>query len=194
MENSQKKVAKTIRMTKEVEEKFENAFKESNTDSKGEYLDSILDIVLNDEPTVEIEEVEIEVEKRLEPNQILITLTQAQMFVLREHVTRSQEFATEQNRIIDKLKNKPWYASSDLYKPEFQELWVRNIELSEKMDEAEKENAIKYNMSAFLLNLFLTNIIEGNISNTEVSVDDIELFIQNQDETSKIEENEPVNN
>jgi len=176
----QKKVVKTIRMTAEVNDQFETAFEESNFDSKGEYLEYLLNKVNNDEPTVEVEEVEIEVEKKLEANQLLITLTPAQQFILREHVTRSPDFAQEQNRVIDKLANKPWWASNDAYKPEFQALWVRNIELTEKMEETEKEEAIKHNMSAFILNMFLVRLISGDLDESEVSVDDIETFIQEQ--------------
>ena len=102
MEKS-KKVAKTIRMTAEVNDKLETAFEESNFDSKGEFIESLIDQANNDEPTVEIEEVEIEVEveKKLEPNQLLISLTPAQMFALRGHVSEP-EFAAKQNRLVDK--------------------------------------------------------------------------------------------
>lgn len=185
-----KKVVKTIRMTAEVNEKFETAFEESNFDSKGEYLESLVDQANNDEPTVEVEEVEIEVEKKLEPNQLLLSLTPAQQFILREHVTRNPEFAKEQNRMIDKLSNKPWYATSDIYKPEFQELWVRNIELNENMEESEKEDAIKHNMAAFILNMFLLQLINYDFQETEVKIRDIEAFIEEQSSNSNPEEDE----
>ncbi|MBN2635252.1 MAG: hypothetical protein JXR61_03210 [Prolixibacteraceae bacterium] len=187
---NEKKVVKTIRMTAEVDEKFEAAFEESNFDSKGEYLESLVDQANNDEPTVEIEEVEIEVEKKLEPNQLLLSLTPAQQFILREHVTRDPRFAQEQNRMIDKLSNKPWYATSDIYKPEFQELWVRNIELNEEMEEGEKEEAIKHNMGAFILNMFLLQLINYDFQETEVKIKDIEAFIEEQSSNSNLEEDE----
>lgn len=187
---NEKKVVKTIRMTAEVDEKFEAAFEESNFDSKGEYLESLVDQANNDEPTVEVEEVEIEVEKKLEPNQLLLSLTPAQQFILREHVTRDPRFAQEQNRMIDKLSNKPWYATSDIYKPEFQELWVRNIELNEKMEESEKEEAIKHNMGAFILNMFLLQLINYDFQETEVKIKDIEAFIEEQSFNSNPEEDE----
>ena len=188
--SNEKKVVKTIRMTAEVNEKFETAFEESNFDSKGEYLESLVDQANNDEPTIEVEEVEIEVEKKLEPNQLLIALTPAQQFILREHVTRNPEFAQEQNRIIEKLADKPWYATSDIYKPEFQELWVRNIELNDKMEETEKEEAIKHNMAAFILNMFLLQLINYDFQETEVKIKDIETFILEQSSNSKPEEDE----
>jgi hypothetical protein len=188
--NKQKKVPVTTRMREDRREKLEKAFEESNFDTKDEYIEWLIDYVHNYEPEIKIKEVEVEVEKKLEPNQILITLNPVQMFILREHVSRAPDFAVKQNKIIDKLKNKPWYASSDLYNPNFQELWVRNIELTEEMTEIEKEEVIKHNMSAFLLNVFLTNLIDGNIYNSDVNVDDIELFIQNQIETSKPDEDE----
>lgn len=189
MSNS-KKFAKTIRMTTEVDQKFETAFQESNFDSKGEFIEYLIDKALNDEPTVEIEEVKVEVEKKLEPNQLLFTLTPAQMFALREYVTRSPEFVLNQNKIIDKLAVKPWWASSDLYIAELQELWVRNIEPSEKMEESEKEVVVKHNMCAYILNMFLFHIVEGNISDADVSAEDIRAFIQEQADNKKSEEYE----
>ncbi|MCY1721866.1 hypothetical protein OU798_16040 [Prolixibacteraceae bacterium Z1-6] len=191
MSNS-KKVVKTIRMTAEFNDKFETAFEESNFDSKGEYLESLFDKANDDEPTVEIEEVEkvIEVEKKLKSNQLLITLTPAQQFVLREHVTRSPDFAQEQNRVIEKLANKPWWASNDVYKPEFQELWIRNIELDENMEESERQDAIKHNMSAFIINMFLVRLISNDLDESEVRVEDIETFILEQSEISKSVEDE----
>ncbi|NQU53006.1 MAG: hypothetical protein HQ522_10765 [Bacteroidetes bacterium] len=188
MPNS-KKVVKTIRMTAETNEKFETAFEESNVDSKGEFIDSLIDQALNDEPTIEVEEIEIEVEKKLEPNQILISLTPAQMFALHGHVSE-QEFAEKQNRIINKLSNKPWYASSDIYKPEFQQLWTPSIELKEQMDETERGKAIKNNMGAFLANMFLTNLIDSNIPESAVSIEDIETFILEQSELENTKEDE----
>ncbi|WP_343334195.1 hypothetical protein [Draconibacterium aestuarii] len=179
-------------MTAEFNDKFETAFEESNFDSKGEYLESLFDKANDDEPTVEIEEVEkvIEVEKKLKSNQLLITLTPAQQFVLREHVTRSPDFAQEQNRVIEKLANKPWWASNDVYKPEFQELWIRNIELDENMEESERQDAIKHNMSAFIINMFLVRLISNDLDESEVRVEDIETFILEQSEISKSVEDE----
>jgi hypothetical protein len=186
--NNSKKVLKSMRMTAEFNDKFEAAFEESNFDSKGEYFESIFDKANKDEPTVEIEEVEVE--KKLEPNQLLISLTPAQHFILREHVTRDPNFAQEQNRVIDKLANKPWWGSNDAYKPEFQELWVRSIELAEEMEETEKKEAIKHNMSAFILNMFLIRLVSYDLQETKVSTEDIETFIHEQTETSKIEKDE----
>ncbi len=191
MENS-KKVAKTIRMTAEVNDKFETAFEESNFDSKGEFIESLIDKGNNDEPTVEIEEIEIEVEKKLNPNQLLITLTPPQMFALHEHVTRTPDFAQNQNLLIGKLEKKPWWASSEIYCPALRDLWVRNIELTEKMDESEKEEAIKHNMSAFMLNMFFSHLVNGDIPNANVCAEDIKAFVLDQSKIENPVENENV--
>ncbi|MDB4582944.1 hypothetical protein N9164_07325 [Draconibacterium sp.] len=174
-----KKMVKTIRMSPTTNEKFETAFENSNADSKGEYLDSILEQVLNYKPTTEIQEVEVEVEKKLESNQILVSLTPAQMFALKEHISAVPDYAEKQNEIIDLLsEGKPLFSFSKLYEPEFQELWVRNIVLTEEMSEAEMEAAIKHNISAYLLNMFFTNLIDENIPDLHVDTSDIKAFIK----------------
>jgi hypothetical protein len=176
-----KKMVKTIRMSPHTNEKFEAAFENSNADSKGEYLDSILDQVLNYKPTTEVKEVEIRVEKELESNQILVSLTPAQMFALKEHILAVPDYAEKQNEIIDMLsEGQPLFSFSKLYEPEFQELWVRNKVFTEEMSEVEKEAAIKHNISAYLLNMFFTNLIDGNIPDLHVDANDIKAFVQKQ--------------
>lgn len=118
--------------------------------------------------------------RKLKDNEILLNLTPAQMFAIRETILSDPNFAENQNEIIDSLipENKPFLYFGNLFEPEFQLLWVKNIPLTEDMTPEQRESAIQHNMAAFLLNLFLINFVEEKIDDSKVTASSLKSFIQ----------------
>ena len=128
-------------------------------------------------------------EDPLRPDEIVLSLTPAQLHAIRETVSR-EGFAEEQNEILDDLKpdNTPFFYFGNLYESEFQMLWVRNIVLDEGMTQEQKETAIRHNMTAYLTNMFLMHLIEGKISKTSVNAEALKTFIREHDQNSTLKE------
>lgn len=170
----------TIRTNKETKEFFNSLFEGSGANSHGEFFQRMCEQMNTPEKTIEPEIRHVTVEKQLQANEILVNLTPAQMYAIRETVLSSDNFAQEQNEIIESLKagNKPFMYFGSLFEPEFQLLWVRNIVLTKVMTPEQKENAIRHNMSAFLVNKFLLSLIEGKISCTRVTAEILKKHIQ----------------
>ncbi len=168
----------TVRTSADTKDWFKNSFEASNANSQGDFLQKLLEKWNEDEHTPEPLIQTVTIEKDLQENQILMSLNPAQLFALRGTVT-FPNFAELQNEIIETLKNgeRPFMSFSRLFEPEFNNLWIRNIVISKTMTEAEKEKAIRHNMTAFLLNMFLVNIIEGNISKSFVTADKLKSYI-----------------
>ena len=122
-------------------------------------------------------------------NEMQLSLTPAQLYALRENVL-TEGFAENQNDIIDSLTpaNEPFLYFGNLFEPEFQSLWVKNIVLTDEMPEEEKETTIRHNMVSFLINMFLTHLIEGKIPDTSVTAKTLITFIQEQNQDSPLKE------
>ena len=116
----------------------------------------------------------------LNDNEILLNLTPAQMFAIRETTLVDPNFAEIQNEIIDSLvpENKPFLYFGNLFEPEFQLLWVKNIPLTDDMTPEQREPAIRNNMAAFLLNMFLINFVEEKIDDSKATASSLKSFIQ----------------
>lgn len=124
--------------------------------------------------------VVIEIEPKLERNEILISLNPEQLFALRETVLSSEDFAAEHNILIDDLlsNNKPFLYFGKLYDTEFQGIWIKYQEITRYMTEEQKEHAVKHNMAAFLLNVFYRQLIEDNLSDSVVTAENLKEFIR----------------
>ena len=118
------------------------------------------------------------IERQLQQSEILLSLQPAHLYALRGTVTSFANFAECQNEIIDFLKgDRPFKYSGNLFDPEFQKLVIKNTPTKNETSEADKEAAIKHNMSAFLINAFLVNFLEGKIKETGLSVNNLREFI-----------------
>ena len=180
----------SIRMSQDSKDRFDLLFDASGANSKGEFVARLLDRYENpaaQEPIEKIVEVEkpvevekiIQVEKSLEVNQLLLTLTENELFALRETVLSSSDFAERQNELIDSLapENLPFFYFGNLYDLEFQELWKRNIVVTSKMSDEDREEAIKHNMAAFLINNFFLNLLSEKITVSLVTPGVMKEFI-----------------
>jgi hypothetical protein len=164
----------SLRMAQGTKEQFDYLFEESGANSKGEFLATLLDryenpparkpiekIVEVEKPvevvkTVEVERL-VEVEKVLEANQLLLTLSDAELFALRETVLSFSDFAERQNEVIDSFspENDSIFALNHLYSPEIFQMWRRFELISETMTEEERERSVKTNIPSCLFNAFL---------------------------------------
>lgn len=179
----QKFVNKNIRMAADDLPLFDQTFQESGCSSQGEFQRKLLE-KWNEpekiaEPQTEIRTVHVE--KQLLANEILLGLTPAQEYALRQTILSIPDFAEKQNEIIDSIKvgDRPFMYFGNLFAPEFQNVWVRSIPIVKTMTTGEKENAVRANMSAFLVNMFMMHIIEGRISATKVDAESLKEFIRN---------------
>lgn len=163
----------SLRIAQETKDQFDFLFEESGSNSKGEFLATLLTRYENPprpkaiEKIVEVEKpVEVvktvEVEKSIGDDQLLLTLSDPEFFALRETVLSSTDFAEKQNEIIDSLspENKPLFGGRITHSPELYSLWVRNRPISKKMSEAAVNEAVRFNMGAFLRNAFLSSLIQ----------------------------------
>lgn len=168
-----------IRMSQDTKDFFDALFNESGTNSKGEFIATLLDryenppvrkqvekIVEIEKPvevvkTVEVEKL-VEVEKQLQPNQLLLTLSDAELFALRETVLSFSDFAERQNKIIDSLspEHDSIFAERHLHSPEIHQLWRRFEPISENMTDEEREKVIKSNIPSCLFNSFLQRVLD----------------------------------
>lgn len=116
----------------------------------------------------------------LNKKDIVLSLSPVQVYALRETVLSKDNFAEGQNELIDSLipENKPFLYFGNLFEPEFQLLWVKNIPLTDDMTPEQRESAIQHNMAAFLLNMFLTNFVEENIDDSKATASSLKSFIQ----------------
>lgn len=184
----------TVRTSAETKDWFKNSFEVSSSNSQGEFLEKLLERWNNEAPAPEPEIVTVNIERDrdLQQDEILLCLKPAQLFALRETVL-TPGFAEKQNTIIESLKgDRPWMNFSRLYEPEFLNLWTRNIVMTKTMTEAEKENAVRHNITAFLVNMFLVHIIEGNISPSMVNADNLKAFIIKTTPKKEIAPNQPT--
>lgn len=192
----------TIRTSAETKDWFKTSFEASNANSQGDFLQKLLERYNEDEPKPEPIIQTVTVNQELKPNELLLSLTPAQLFALRGTVMSFPNYAERQNEIIDSLKGKrPFLYSGNLFDPEFRNILVRNIPITKTMTEPERENAIRHNMTAFLINTFLVNIIEENIKETLVTADKLRSYIVSTTPKpnppltpNKNESNEPQNN
>ena len=173
----------------ETEEVLKSVFEASEVLTMEEFLDNLIQKFNKPEKVNEaIEETEA-VKTPILPNEILLNLSPVQLYAIRETVL-TEGFAETQNEIIDSLnpENKPFLYFGNLFEPEIQSLWIRNIVLTDDLPEDEKETAIRHNMAAFLINMFLMHLIEGKISETSVTAKTLITFIQEQDQDSQLKE------
>jgi hypothetical protein len=166
-------------MAQGTKEQFDYLFEESGANSKGEFFSMLLDryenpparkstekIVEVEKPvevvkTIEVEKL-VEVEKALEANQLLLTLSDAELFALRETVLSFSDFAERQNKVIDSFapERETWLDNSYQYCPEIHQLWRRFEPVGETMTEEEREKVVKSNIQSCLFNAFLRLIYE----------------------------------
>lgn len=177
----------TIRTNTETRDFFKVLFEGSGANSQGEFFQQMCERMNTPEERIEPKIETVTVEKPVLANEILLSLTSAQLYALRQTILSSDTFAQDQNEIIDELKpeNRPLFYSGVAFSPEIQSLWIRNIVLSKTMTQEQREAAIKHNMGAFLVNRFLIGIIEGKISCTNVTGGSMKAFIKKQIEESK---------
>ena len=161
---------------------FDQSFQESGCSSQGEFMKKLLDKWNEPEkimqPKTEIRTIQIE--RELQTNEILFQLNPAQEYALRQTILSTPDFAEKQNEIIDSIKigNRPFMYFGNLFAPEFQNVWLRSIPIDKEMSAEAKENAIRFNMSAFLVNMFMMHIIEGRITATKVDAESLKEFIR----------------
>lgn len=192
-----------VRVNEETKELFSELFAASGANSQGEFLHQLLleSMTPKPIPEKEIEYKEVKIERVLNPNELILSLSQAQLFALSSLILGSPNFAEHQNELIDRLKGgKPWFSGSNLYEPEFKNLWVKNVLISKTMTPEQREKAIKHNMSAYLINMFLVFLIEEQIESPGINVEKLKTFIRSQAAPAKPVEpiknpnNEPLNN
>lgn len=182
------RLSKTFKASQDTINEWNMLYDNSLANSQGEFAQMLLDKWNSDDPAPKTEIKTIE--KKLEPNQIVFNLSSAQLFAIRANVLSSKDFAEKQNKIIDSLLyGKPFLYFGNLYDPEFKNLWVRNIPITDKLTEEQKESAIRHNMAAFLVNMFLLHAIEGNLSARNVSAESIKAFIQKENANKKDADN-----
>ena len=184
-------------MSQDTKDFFDALFNESGANSKGEFLAILLDRYENPparEPIEKIVEVEkpieviktVEVEKALEANQLLLTLSDAELFALRETVLSFSDFAERQNKIIDSFapECESWFDNSHQYCPEIYQLWRRFEPVVETMTDEEREKVVKSNIQSCLFNASLRLIWEPdyrwNINESLVTLKIIREFIKTQ--------------
>lgn len=172
----------TIRSSVETQEFFKGLYEASGCNSQGEFLQKLCEKWNSPDETIEPVIRTVTVEKELLQSEIIMNLTAAQEYALRQTVLSSPDFAEQQNKIIDSLTagERPFLYFGNLFLPEFKSIWVKSIPLTKTMFPADREKAVKHNMSAFLINMFLTHIIEGRISATHVNADSLSEFIRSQ--------------
>lgn len=168
-------------------EYFNRSFEASACNSQGDFVRKMLDKWNEPEIIVDPEIRHVTVEKQLQANEIILSLSPAEIYAMRVMVSTSDNFAQEQNEIIDSLKteNKPFLYFGSIFEPEFQSLWVRNIVVTKMMTPEQKEFAIRHNMGAFLRNKFLFSVIDGKISEADITAEMLKSFIKKQIEAAK---------
>lgn len=125
----------------ETEELLKSTFEASEANTMEEFLDNLIQKFNKPEKVIEpIQETE-NVQARIEPNEMLLSLTPVQVYAIRETVL-SAGFAEDQNEIIDSLNyKKPGnYYYGQISEPDFESLWVRNIVFADGMTPEEKRN------------------------------------------------------
>jgi hypothetical protein len=179
----------TIRISRQDAEFLNELFELSGASSKGEFFRRLGEKWNADEPEP-IVKTEF-IDRQLQTNEILLNLSPAHLFALRGTVTSFANFAERQNEIIDSLKgNKPFMYSGSLFDPEFQNMFIRNIPIKKETTEADREAAIKHNLTAFLINAFLVNFLDGRIRESALTVNNLREFIIKT--TPKKEPNPPI--
>jgi len=180
-------VTVSIRMNPETRDFYKALFEGSGANSQGEYFQRMCERMNASEALPEPIIKTVPIERKLNPNEVLMNLNPAQLYALRQTVLSSETFAQEQNEIIDELKpeNRPLFYSGVAFSPEINSTWVRNIVLTKTMTPDQREAAIKHNMAAFLINRFMIGIVEGKISCTNVTGSSLKAFIKKQMEDSK---------
>lgn len=178
--NTNKMVTVTTRMNIETRDVNRQYFEESGTNSYGEFQQLLLDTYAKSKLIQpEVQKEIVTVEKALNPDQLLLTLSPVQFFALYKTVTGQIDFAERQNNIIDSLKrSKPFFYSGNLYDPEFRNVWIRNMVITKTMTDEEREKAIRFNMVAFLINIFMVNLIDENLDSSVVKPEHLKTFIQ----------------
>ena len=132
----------------------------------------------------------VEVEKRLTPNQIILNLSDAERYAIRETVLSFSDFAERQNKTIEEFspKEKPFFGGSITHSPEIFSLWVRNVELTDKMSETEREDAISFNMGALLRNMFILALITDKMDESLVTPELLIEYIRDETDFNPIED------
>jgi hypothetical protein len=149
---------KLLGLSQEETNEFLTLFQSSGISSISEFLKSLFEKWVTPEKVIEpepepvlLQEPKI-IQPQLQDNEILLSLTPAQLYALRETVL-SKRFAESQNEIIDEKYKNEFYSGKLCYS-EFKSLCIRNIVLTDEMPDEEKETAIHHNMAALPVNLF----------------------------------------
>lgn len=133
-------------------------------------------------PEPEVIEVEklVEVERKMENNEILLKLHPGQMFILKEIILSKSDFAEKENEMIDKIiqGKKPFLYFGNLFNPEFIPLWQKSRPLSNEMNENEMAEAIKANIASFVLNIFTSMFINGQIDYSGINSENLSAFMK----------------
>lgn len=192
----------TVRVSSEIKENFESAFEESGFSSKGDFLNKLLSAYYESlepqkpsdpaAPAVKQEVVEkiveVEKERSLQENEILLSLNPAQLFVLRENFMRNPSLAAGWNSEIEKFKSgkAPFLYFGNLCNAEYGCIWNEFVD----MQSPEDQEALKRNMAAELLNYYMVQIVEGNIPHSVITPRILKDFIR--DQKAKQTDQEPV--
>ena len=183
----------SIRVTSEVKELFEETFQASGSNSKGDFLKSLLDLYFDSQEEKQpaqakaqepaqpqtIEKI-IEKERELAENEILLSLNPAQLFALKETILGNPKFITAWNEEIEKMKNgnSPFLYFGNLCNTEFGCIWNEFQELKSDDD----LETLKQNIAAELLNSYMVRIIEGEIEYSIVTPRILKEFIKGEKE------------
>lgn len=172
--------SKTIRMSADAIEYFDSSYATSGANSQGEFMVMLLDKWNAQEPIEQPQIQTVSIERELQPNEIILNLSPVQLFAIRQTILSVPNFAERQNEIIDILKagDRPFMYFGDLFDSEFQSLWIKNIVLTNTMSEEQIENAIRFNISAYLVNMFLMQLIEGNITGTKMNANYLKSYVR----------------
>lgn len=172
-----KMVSRTWRTNPDRMNYYNQTFENSGVGTYEEFQMLLLDNYnKDDQPKIETRTVEVQ--KELQPNELIINLSSPELFALRGTILGTPIFAQTQNELIDRLKGKkPFLYSGELFSPEFKDIWVRNIVITKEMSAEQKEEAVKHNMAAFLRNMFMVHLIEGNISVSSIDAGQLKDFI-----------------
>ena len=168
----------------ETQEIFKTSFETSDSKSPEEFFDQLL---LNFNELKSIDEPETIVTdkpvcEKLKENEIALYLTPAQNFALREAVL-SKDFVLNQNKALDVEIKGDFWSGTIFLQPEFKPLFVRNIVLTDEMNETEKENSIRHNVVAFIVNLFFMRLLYEGYDSISVTPKVLKSFVNEHPES-----------
>jgi len=187
MANIKKMENLCIRVSAETRVVFDELFQETGSNSKGEFLAYLLEHFSEEpkQPEPQKETVEVQVERPLAENEILVKLNKVQQEVLKNLVGSSNE-RKDSNKTIDRIDQglDQSYWGDDLFSGDFK--GVLNKYTCEDTPEKMKED-----MGQFLANFLMLMLIRG-VKNTGYNSDSIKSLVKKFAKEQKAINQEPV--